>query len=180
MLAVDCPRLDQLRTIISKVLWVGSFPRFHSELYALFKDALTLIWVVGIHESKHLYLDFRGLQAQAIANYFLWLALPLLLLLLKLDLDHSLEFEAALLLRLVEVLIGLGQFLSSELIVNHFLKLFRFPAVQEEIFFFAALLNQKPLDVLIILFLLHYKVLGSSSVNHCDIFARGFCHAAHH
>jgi hypothetical protein len=92
-----------------------------------------------------------------------------------------LEFEAALLLRLVEVLIGLGQFLSSELIVNHFLKLFRFPAVQEEIFFFAALLNQQPLDVLIILFLLHGNVLGGSSVNHSDIFVRGgFCHATHH
>ena len=105
------------------------------------------------------------------------------MLLLELDLDHSLEFKAALLLRLVEVLIGLGQFLSSELIVNHFLKLFRFPAVQEEIFFFAALLNQKPLDVLIILFLLHCNVLGGSSVNHSDIFARGClgpCHATHH
>jgi hypothetical protein len=105
------------------------------------------------------------------------------LLLLELDLDHSLEFKAALLLRLVEVLIGLGQFLSSELIVNHFLKLFRFPAVQEEIFFFAALLNQKPLDVLIILFLLHNKVLGDCSVNHSDIFARGCLgpsHATHH
>jgi len=113
------------------------------------------------------------LQAQAIAYYFLCLALLLLLLLLKLDLDHSLEFEAALLLRLVEVLIGCGQFLSSELIVNHFLELFRFPAIQEEIFFFTLLLNQKPLDVLIILFLLCWNVLGDSSINHCDIFIRG-------
>ena len=81
------------------------------------------------------------------------------------------------------MLIGLGQFLSSELIINHFLKLFRFPAVQEEIFFFAALLNQQPLDVLIILFLLHGNVLGGSSVNHSDIFVRGFFgpgHATHH
>jgi len=86
-------------------------------------------------------------------------------------------------LRLVEVLIGLGQFLSSELIVNHFLKLFRFPAVQEKIFFFAAFLNQKPLDILIILFLLHNKVLGDCSVNHSDIFVRGCfgpCNATHH
>jgi hypothetical protein len=99
------------------------------------------------------------LQAQTIAYYFLCLALLLLLLLLELDLDHPLEFEAALLLRLVEVLIGCGQFLSSKLIVYHFLELFRFPAVQEEIFFFTLLLNQKPLDVLIILFLLCWNVL---------------------
>jgi hypothetical protein len=71
MLAVDGPCLDKLRTIISKVLRVGSFSRFNGELDAFFKYALSLIWVIGIHESKHLFLDFRGLQAQAIAYYFL-------------------------------------------------------------------------------------------------------------
>ena len=173
MLAVDGPRLDKLRAIVSEVLWVSSLPGLHSELNAFFKDPLSLVWVVGIHEAEHLLLDFRGLQTQAIAYYFLCLALLLLLLLLDFDLDHSLEFEAALLLRLVEVLIGCRQFLPCKLIVNHFLELFRFPAVQEEIFFFTLLLNQKPLDVLIILFLLCWNVLGDSSINHGDIFVRG-------